>query len=244
MKQAVCFALAAAWLAALLAGCTKAPAESAVQAEPTPAATAAPTPTPEPSPTATPDPTATPEPAEYTPGVSTESGYTNTTLGFCFTPSENIVLATPEEIDAMIQRSADLLYGSQPNGQAQIDQIQQTSTYEMIAVDVVNGCSVTIANEVLPMAGITEEQYIQGMIQQMEGTALSLDITQDGSQTLALGDTEFTCLTYTASANGVEASQTMLLKKIADRMCLICLAYASPEEYAALLDCFTAITSV
>ena len=74
MKQAVCIILATAWLAALLAGCTKAPAESAVQAEPTPAATAAPTPTPAPSPTATPDPTATPEPAEYTPGVSTESG--------------------------------------------------------------------------------------------------------------------------------------------------------------------------
>lgn len=242
MKPIACLVLTALLPAALLAGCTKAPAEST--APPAPAATAAPTPTPEPTPTATPAPTPTPTPATYTPGVSTETGYTNTDLGICFAPNENILLATPEEIDAMIQRSADLLYGSQPEGQALIDQMQQTSTYEMIAVDVVNGNSVTIANEVLPLAGITEEQYVQQMLQQMEGTALSVDLSQDGSQTLALGDTQFTCLTYSASANGMEVSQTMLLKKIADRMCLICLSYTTPEGYEELLDCFTPISSV
>lgn len=240
MKKGIALYLSAALLAALLSGCgqTSTPS-SAAEPTATPAATAAPTP----DPTATPAPTATPEPATYTPGVLTEDGYTNTSLGFMFSPSESMVLATEEEMQTLMQNGADFVYGDAPNSDQLMEQVQQTSGYEMVAVDVATGSSVSIATETLALEGIDETQYIAALKQQLAQVD-SLQVTFDDPGTVTLGDTTFTGITYTAAANGMQTSQTMLLKKVGDTMCLIVLGYIDPAQYPVLLNCFTTISAV
>lgn len=242
MKRTIACLLTAALLAAPLAGCgqTSTPSSAAV-ATATPAATAAPTPTPEP--TATPAPTATPEPVTYTPGVRTEDGYTNTSLGFLFSPSENMVLATEEEMQALMQNGADFVYGDAPNSDQLMEQVQQTAAYELVAVDVATGSSVIIGTETLAMEGIDETQYIAAIQQQLSQVD-AMQVTFDDPGTVTLGETTFTGVTYTAAANGMQSSQTMLLKKIDNTMCMIVLAYSDPTQYPALLSCFTTISAV
>ena len=227
MKKGIALYLSAALLAALLSGCGQTSTPSSA-AEPTapPAATAA-----------------TPEPATYTPGVLTEDGYTNTSLGFMFSPSESMVLATEEEMQALMQNGADFVYGDAPNSDQLMEQVQQTSGYEMVAVDVATGSSVSIATETLALEGIDETQYIAALKQQLAQVD-SLQVTFDDPGTVTLGDTTFTGITYTAAANGMQTSQTMLLKKVGDTMCLIVLGYIDPAQYPVLLNCFTTISAV
>lgn len=241
MKRTIAALLTAALLATLLAGCGQTPAESQAEATPAPTPTAAPTATPEP--TAVPTPTATPEPVTYTPGTRTENGYTNTSLGFLFTPSETMVLASEAEMQALIQNGADFVYGDAPNSDQLMDQVEQTTAYEMVAVDVSTGSSVIIATEKLAMEGIDETQYIAAIQQQLSRVD-AMQVTFDDPGTVTLGDTTFTGVTYTAAANGIQSSQTMLLKKIGNTMCLIVLAYSDPTQYPALLSCFTAFSAV
>lgn len=241
MKRTIAALLTAALLATLLAGCGQTPAESQAEATPAPTPTAAPTATPEP--TAVPTPTATPEPVTYTPGTRTENGYTNTSLGFLFTPSETMVLASEAEMQALIQNGADFVYGDAPNSDQLMDQVEQTTAYEMVAVDVSTGSSVIIATEKLTMEGVDETQYIAAIQQQLSRVD-AMQVTFDDPGTVTLGDTTFTGVTYTAAANGIHSSQTMLLKKIGNTMCLIVLAYSDPTQYPALLSCFTAFSAV
>lgn len=235
MKKTMALALTACLLAALLAGCgqTSAPS-SAADPTATPAATAAPTP----EPTATPAPTATPEPATYTPGVLTEDGYTNTSLGFMFSPSESMVLATEEEMQALMQNGANFVYGDAPNSDQLMEQVEQTSGYEMVAVDVATGSSVSIATETLALEGIDETQYIAALKQQLAQVD-SLQVTFDDPGTVTLGDTTFTGMTYSVQNGEITATQTMLLKKSGDRMYMVNFSYTDPAQYEAILSCFT-----
>lgn len=246
MKRFLAFVLSAALWVVALAGCTPAPASSGSESVSTPQAEATPVPTPSatPAPTATPLPTATPEPLEYTPGVRTDSSYTNSTLGLHFTLTQNMVMATDEEIAAMVQGSTDLLYGDMENGDQIIAQGQLTTNYEMIAVDIVTGSTVIIATEQLPMDGITEEQYIRASKEQLEAIDLPVDLVYEDPGTVTLGETDFTGLTYTLYANGAQASQTLLLKNIGGQMCLISFSYTDPAEYQNLLACFHVISAV
>ena len=126
------------------------------------------------------------EPATYTPGVLTEDGYTNTSLGFMFSPSESMVLATEEEMQALMQNGADFVYGDAPNSDQLMEQVQQTSGYEMVAVDVATGSSVSIATETLALEGIDETQYIAALKQQLAQVD-SLQVTFDDPGTVTLG---------------------------------------------------------
>lgn len=242
MKHAAVIVMTAVFPALLLAGCgqTSTPS-SAAQATATPTVTAAPTPTPDP--TATPAPTATPEPVTYTPGVRTEDGYTNTSLGFLFSPSESMALATEEEMQALMQNGANFVYGDAPNSDQLMEQVQQTAAYELVAVDVATGSSIIIGTETLAMEGIDETQYIAAIQQQLSQVD-AMQVTFNDPDTVTLGETTFTGVTYTAAANGMQSSQTMLLKKIGNTMCLIVLAYSDPTQYPALLNCFTTISAV
>ena len=175
--------------------------------------------------------------------MRTEDGYTNTSLGFLFSPSENMVLATEEEMQALMQNGADFVYGDAPNSDQLMEQVQQTAAYELVAVDVATGSSVIIGTETLAMEGIDETQYIAAIQQQLSQVD-AMQVTFDDPGTVTLGDTTFTGVTYTAATNGMQSSQTMLLKKIDNTMCMIVLAYSDPTQYPALLNCFTTISAV
>ncbi len=238
MRRTISTLLAAGMLAALLAGCGQTASESAAPSSDAPAASET---TPEPSPSAepTPEPTPTAEPAaeEYTPGTRTDTDYTSETLGLRFTLTENMVMASDEEINALMGQAADLMYEDPETGEQILDTTQLAMVYEMMAVDVTTGGNVIIAAEKLPLASMTEEQYVAAMEQQMAQTTMSIDFGDPSSVTL--GSTEFLSLQYEADAGTGVMQQNMLLKKIGERMMLITLSAPDQAGLDALLACFT-----
>ena len=234
MKHPFALALAAALLAALLTGCSGAPQSAAP--EPEEASSAAPEPTPEPTPVPTPEPT--PEP-EYAPGERTETGYTNAALGLQFTLPANMVMASDEEIDALMAAGAEAMYEDPETGEQMLDYAQLTTVYEMVAVDVTNGSNVVIICEKLPLEAMTEEQYIEALRAQMAQTTVEADLGDP--EPAALGGVDFTALNYTVASNGVETGQTMLVHKQGGRMYAIAISYQLPEQRDAILAAFSAL---
>lgn len=238
MKHPFALALAAALLAALLAGCSGAPQSAAPEPEEASSAAeeTAPEPTPEPAPEPTPEPT--PEP-EYTPGERTETGYTNAALGLQFTLPANMVMASDEEIDALMAAGAEAMYEDPETGEQMLDYAQLTTVYEMVAVDVTNGSNVVIICEKLPLEAMTEEQYIEALRAQMAQTTVEADLGEP--EPAALGGVDFTALNYTVASNGVETGQTMLVHKQGGRMYAIAISYQLPEQRDAILEAFSAL---
>lgn len=246
MKKGIALYLSAALLAALLSGCGQPTAT-----EETSSAASAPesvaeetTPTPEP---ATPAPTEEPveEPAEemeeeYVPGERTDTDYTNTTLGLYFALPETMVMASDDEINQLMQVTAEMMYEDPATGEKIIDYSQLTTVYEMMAIDVATGSNVIVMSEKLPLAAITVEQYISAMENQLKQTTVEVDFGEPESYTL--GSTEFTRLNYSVTSNGTEMNQTMLLKKVGSRMYAIAISYPSTVDVSTLLDCFSPVS--
>lgn len=243
MKHGTALLLSALWLTALLSGCGQAPASSAEASEPasTPESTAVEaTPTPEPA-TPTPAPTEEP-PAEYQPGERTDTSYTSTVLGLHFALPEDMVMASDDEINQLMQAGVDMMYEDPETGEMVIDYAQLATVYEMLAVNITDGSNVIVMSEKLPLAGMTEDQYITAMEQQMAQTTMTVDFGEPGTTTV--GETDFTSLDYTVEANGTQTMQSMLLKKVGDRMYAITLSYYAPEARDTLLGCFSALSAV
>lgn len=238
MRRTISTLLAAGMLVALLVGCGQTASESAAPSSEAPAAASEATPEPSPSAEPTPEPTPTEEPAEeYTPGTRTDTDYTSETLGLRFTLTENMVMASDEEINALMGQAADLMYEDPETGEQVLDTTQLAMVYEMMAVDVTTGGNVIIAAEKLPLASMTEEQYVAAMEQQMAQTTMSIDFGDPSSVTL--GSTEFLSLQYEADAGTGVMQQNMLLKKIGERMMIITLSAPDQAGLDALLACFT-----
>lgn len=243
MKHGIALLLSTLWLTALLSGCGQAPASTSEASEPasTPESTVVEaTPTPEPA-APTPDPTEEP-PAEYVPGERTDTSYTNTVLGLQFTLPTDMVMASDDEINQMMQASVDMMYEDPETGEMVIDYTQLTTVYEMVAVNISDGSNIIVMSEKLPLSGMTEEQYITAMEQQMAQTTMTIDFGEPGTTTV--GGIDFTSLDYTVEANGTQTMQSMLLKKVGDRMYALTLSYYAPESRDTLLSCFSALTAV
>lgn len=238
MKRSTALFCSAVLLTAALCGCRQAPAGndapeslSVPESSSTEAA-----PTPEPA-TPTPAPTEEPAKEEYVPGERTDTDYTSTTLGLRFTLPENMVMASDEEINQLMQVSVDMMYEDPDTGEMIIDYSQLNTVYEMMAIDVSTGSNVIVMSEKLPLAAMTEEQYITAMEKQLEQTTVDVDFGEPEPYTL--GATDFTMLSYSVAANGTQMNQVMLLKKVTDRMYAVTISYPDTAELAPLLDCFS-----
>lgn len=241
MKRGIALSLSALLLAALLSGCSQSASGSeATESAASSSSAAEATPTPEP---ATPTPAPTEEPVEeYQPGERTDTDYTSTTLGLHFALPENMVMASDDEINQMMQISTDMLYEDPDTGETMLDYSKLTTVYEMMAIDVTNGSNVIVMSEKLPLSAMTEEQYIAAMEQQLTQTTVDIDFGEPEPYTL--GDTEFKRLNYSVAANGAQMNQTMLLKKSGDRMYAITISYPSTVELDPLLACFSPLPTV
>lgn len=249
MKKTMAFALTACLLATLLAGCSQTPADSSTPETTSSAAESQPEETPTESTPEEEAPAEEPaaeeseeEPAEYVPGERTDTDYTNTTLGLHFALPETMVMASDEEIQNMMQAGSEMMYEDPETGEKMLDYAQLTTVYEMVAADVTNGSNVMVASEKLTLSGMTEDQYFAALEQQLAQTTVTVDFGE--TEQIPLGNTTFTGITYTAAANGMQTSQTMLLKKVDDTMCLIVLGYIDPAQYETLLSCFTPLEAV
>lgn len=249
MKKTMALALTTCLLAALLAGCSQTPAESSTPETTSSAAESQPEETPAESTPEEEAPAEEPaaeeseeEPSEYVPGERTDTDYTNTTLGLHFALPETMVMASDEEIQNMMQAGSEMMYEDPETGEKMLDYAQLTTVYEMVAADVTNGSNVMVASEKLTLSGMTEDQYFAALEQQLAQTTVTVDFGE--TEQIPLGNTTFTGMTYSVQNGEITATQTMLLKKVGDRMYMVNFSYTDPAQYETLLSCFTPLEAV
>ena len=177
---------------------------------------------------------------EYAPGTRTDTAYTSEWLGLTYTLSENMVMASDDEINSMMQTGAETLYEDSAEGQKMLDYANISTVYEMLAVDMANGGNVVVVAEKLALSGTTEEQYIAALKQQFSG--LNVSTAFNDPTTRDVCGITFKELSYTMKTDdGTSTNQTALIKKVGDRMACIMLTYSDETVLNALLTGFSAL---
>lgn len=174
----------------------------------------------------------------FTPGYRTQKEYKNKSLGLKITLNSRMVMATDEEISNMMQVGADIIKDTELGKQIK-DISKIDAVYDMIAVNTINNSNVMVMAEKLPLSAITMPQYIDNLKQQLESVGMTSNYRDVYEQELC--GISFSNLTYTMNYSGVELTQTMLLKKVGDRMVAITFSYSEPEMLEDWLKCFSKI---
>lgn len=174
----------------------------------------------------------------YIPGVKTETGYENESLGLCFTMTENMAMASDEELQQIMGQGMDEIVDEGVLSQDAADLGRETTAYELYAVDLLSGSSISIAVEKLPMMGITERIYMGAYRSSMEQTALEVNL--DEPEDMELCGIQFMGMDGVLGYNGQEVGQRLMVKKVEDqKMLVVILSYQTQEDLDALLKCFS-----
>ena len=176
---------------------------------------------------------------EYVPGVNTEDGYSSDWLGMEFAPTENLYLATSEEIEELLEISADMLYVDEETGEEVLDWARVTTVYEMMATDEMTGDSVIVMAEKIGDTGIGVDEYIEVLKTQIN-TQLGVGAVYSSAAKATVAGQKYTRFAYTLNFDGVEIGQTMYLRKQGDRMIAICVTAENEAVENAIISCFKA----
>lgn len=174
--------------------------------------------------------------SEYFPGERTETEYASEWIGLRYTLSSDMVMATDEEINSMMELGADTL--DQDNLLAEYAKI--TTVYEMMAINTLDQSNIIICAEKLPFSATTEEQYLASVKKQMEQIYTGSPITYGDGGQRELGGITFQEMGYLVEHEGYSLYQTYLVKKQDGRMYGIILSYTDEAMLDTLLEGFTA----
>lgn len=174
---------------------------------------------------------------DFTPGKRTETEYVSEWMGVRYTLGDGMVMATDEEIEAAMGVGSELMYGE--DGEEKLRYAQITTIYDMLAADISSGSNIIVMAEKLPLSNMTEEDYLEALQRQVTQANVSLTDVQEATMEIC-GETYYT-LEYTIAAGGVSTLQTILVRKIGDRMAAISLTYQDAGARDALLAGFSAL---
>ena len=171
--------------------------------------------------------------AKYVPGKAEGSIFTSEWIGIQYTKSDDMIYATDEELEEMLDISADALYEDEKPGEQLIDYAKASSVIEMMASSIY-GDNVLLMTEKLPFQNITMEQYIESFQKQMDGQGT----TFDGQTSKTFAGKEFTQLDYSMDISGISLYQTYYLYKQENRMVAIIVTYFDEATREDILDGF------
>lgn len=167
----------------------------------------------------------------YTPGTTTENGYSSDWLGFEFIPTENMVMASADELEEMMNLTDE--------EKENLDWSQIVEAYEMMATDEASGDAVVVMVEKLSDKNMTVEQFIEdlkGEIAELE----EYGITYDENRKVTIAGEEYARFGYGISLGGLNIRQVNFVRKAGDRMVVIMIASSSEGAEEAFLSCFKA----
>ena len=206
---------------------------------PTPEPTATSTPTPEPTATSTPTPeptatsTPTPEPTDtYVKGTITEAGFESEWMGLKFTKPATVILATQEEMDAVMLQGLQTMYGE--NAAAMFDYATMATVNEMQATWLLGYPIVQIMVEKMPMTGITETDYLSAVAVNLNATSATsgwVYTIDENLYSVELAGQEYIALATAVDAGvGISIYQDYLVKEKDGRMIVIAFTYIDGME--------------
>lgn len=174
---------------------------------------------------------------EYEPGARSESEYSSEWAGLRYTLGDNMVMATDEEINSMMELGAEAL---SDQAKLKTELAKLTSVYELMAVDVTNQSNIIICTEKLSLSNVSEEQYLDSVKAQLGEMYQEYAVTYGESGERELGGLAFKQLDCAVEYGGASMYQTYLVRKIDDRMYGIILSYTDDAALEALLSGFSA----
>lgn len=179
------------------------------------------------------------EDVEYMPGTRTDTEYTNSILGFKFDCGYDYTMTSDEDLDKMMNAGIDIAYEDSEDGKRIKNYSEITTVYEMMAMDDITNGSVLIMAEKVQNQDITEDQYISALKTQLEKTELKYEY-KDVSDTELCG-VVYKNLSYDVIDGNDSYNQTMLIKKVGDRMVVIGFTYIEKSDFNDMIDDFTKI---
>lgn len=177
-----------------------------------------------------------PEKKEYTAGVRTEKEYTSEWLGLKYTLSDSMVMATDEEILQYMEAGDEMLY----TDSGEIDYENLGIVYEMAAVDATTAENLSIMVEKLALSGMSEAQYMEAVKQSLAQVD-NAEVTLGEESTCMVAGLEFRRIDYSMDLGGQTLMQTMLFRKMDDRMVGMTFTYLEEASLEAMLSGFSAL---
>ena len=177
-----------------------------------------------------------PEKKEYTAGVRTEKEYTSEWMGLKYTLSDSMVMATDEEILQYMEAGDEMLY----TDSGEIDYENLGIVYEMAAVDATTAENLSIMVEKLALSGMSEAQYMEAVKQSLAQVD-NAEVTLGEESTCMVAGLEFRRIDYSMDLGGQTLMQTMMFRKIDDRMVGMTFTYLEEASLEAMLSGFSAL---
>lgn len=177
-----------------------------------------------------------PEKKEYTAGVRTEKEYTSEWLGLKYTLSDSMVMATDEEILQYMEAGNEMLYDEA----GEVDYENLGVVYEMAAVDATTSENLSIVVEKLALSGMSEAQYMEA-VKQTLAQVDNAEVTLGEESTCMVAGLEFRRIDYSMDLGGQTLMQTMLFRKVDDRMVGMTFTYLEEASLEAMLSGFSAL---
>ena len=167
----------------------------------------------------------------YTPGITTENGYESDWLGLEFIPTENMVMASANELEEMM--------GLTDEEKKNFDWSQVNEAYEMMATDKDSGDVVVVMAEKLSDKSMTVEQFVENLKKEVSGFE-EYGITYDENKKVTIAGKKYTRFGYEISLGELSISQVYFIRKISDRMVVIMITSSNEGAEEMFLSCFKA----
>lgn len=184
------------------------------------------------------NPKPTVAPIEYAKGTITDTAFESEFVGVRFELPEGMIMATVEDMDAMIDFGAELVY--KDADKKVLDYAKANLVYEMMAADVGGIPNVTVLVEKIPLSNMTEEQYLDNAKGQFQAVGEMIYEVEEGYTDTEIAGQSYKTLTVSLSAQGMTVVQKMMVRKADSRMIVFALTYLGDDEASGktLLDQF------
>lgn len=171
-------------------------------------------------------PEPTPVPDTYVIGTLTENSFASEWINLRFTATENVTMITREEMAAMPETGAELVFGD--DAESRLEAAKQTLVFEMMAQHK-EGSNTLVQVEILPEGYeyVTEEAYIALTMLDLDNAVNVEYVYSEELYTVELGGETYTGFSAACDyGTGEYVYQEYLVRKKENRMITVILTYA------------------
>ena len=152
----------------------------------------------------------------YQKGTSTETGFESEWLNLKFTPPENIIMNSEEELQSVMKQGQDTLEESSSLDFSDDD--LSGTVYEMMASSEAGFPNVSLVVEDATQEDLTEDEYFAALQQMLDTTDLGYTYSEPASE--EIGGLTFRTMGASVTVNDYEVLQKYCTRKTGREVCL------------------------
>lgn len=177
----------------------------------------------------------------YQKGTSTETEFESEWLNLKFTPPENIIMNSEEELQSVMKQGQDTLEESSSLDFSDDD--LSGTVYEMMASSEAGFPNVSLVVEDATQEDLTEDEYFAALQQMLDTTDLGYTYSEPASE--EIGGLTFRTMGASVTVNDYEVLQKYCTRKQGGKFVSIILSYTSDTTAEAdeILAAFTPLNN-